>query len=107
MERQIKVASDGKLVEEEINGDNMRMTSKADPDSNQVYNPPHYQSYIKDGIDCITAMQHAFGIEATATFCKLNSFKYLWRASSKGGNESISKAQWYLNKYLELGGENL
>lgn len=107
MERQIKVTSNGKLVEEEINGDNMRMTSKADPNDNQVCNPTHYQSYIKDGIDCITAMQHAFGIEATAIFCKLNSFKYLWRASSKGGNESISKAQWYLNKYLELGGENL
>ena len=75
---------------------------QADPDEDMVNNPSHYQSYLKDGIDCITAMQHAFGIEATAIFCKLNAFKYNWRATSKGGNEDISKAIWYLNKYLEL-----
>lgn len=73
-----------------------------DFDDDHVNNPAHYQSYIKDGIDCITAMQHAFGIEATAIFCKLNAFKYNWRAESKNGNEDIEKAVWYLNKYLEL-----
>lgn len=73
-----------------------------DPNDNQVYNPSHYQSYKKDGIDCITAMQHAFGDEAVATFCKLNAFKYNWRSESKGGNTDIEKAVWYLNKYLEL-----
>ena len=73
-----------------------------DPDDDQVYSPSHYQSYKKDGIDCITAMQHAFGDEAVATFCKLNSFKYNWRSESKGGNTDIEKAIWYLNKYLEL-----
>lgn len=79
----------------------------SDPDDDQVNNPSHYQSYVKDGIDCITAMQHAFGIEATAIFCKLNAFKYIFRSSSKGGNTDIQKAQWYLNKFLEFGGENL
>lgn len=125
MSKQINVAPTGELIEEEISGNSMSMVSNPsgskspscppcshpvtdlDPDDNQVNNPTHYQSYIKDGIDCITAMQHAFGVEATALFCKLNAFKYLWRASSKGGNQSIEKAQWYLNKYLELGGEDL
>ena len=79
----------------------------SDLDDDQVNNPSHYQSYVKDGIDCITAMQHAFGIKATAIFCKLNAFKYIFRSSSKGGNTDIQKAQWYLNKFLELGGENL
>lgn len=103
MERQIKVTSNGKLVEEEINGDNMRMTSKADPDNNQVNNPSHYQSYnTQINIDCITAMRAAFGDEVVASFCKCNAMKYIWRESSKGGNESIQKAIWYLNKYLEL-----
>ncbi len=73
-----------------------------DFDDDHVNNPSYYQSYIKDGIDCITAMQHAFGIEATASFWKLNAFKYNWRAESKNGNEDIEKAVWYLNKYLEL-----
>jgi hypothetical protein len=72
-----------------------------------VNNPSHYQSMVKDlSIDCITAMRAAFGDYEAAIFCKLNAFKYIWRASSKNGNEDISKASWYLNKYKELGGEN-
>jgi hypothetical protein len=51
-------------------------------------------------------MRAAFGHYETAVFCKLNAFKYVWRASSKNGNEDIDKASWYLNKYRELGGEN-
>jgi hypothetical protein len=115
MSRHIKVATDGSIIEEESSVCGHSMTTNnpeapdapLDPDDDKVNNPSHYQSYIKDGIDCITAMQHAFGIEATATFCKLNAFKYNWRASSKNGNEDIQKAIWYLNKYLELGGESL
>ena len=72
-----------------------------------VNNPGHYQSMVADlNIDCITAMRAAFGDYETAVFCKLNAFKYVWRASSKNGNEDIDKASWYLNKYGELGGEN-
>lgn len=72
------------------------------PDDDPVNNPSHYQSLCKDGIDCITAMRHAFGDDVVAAFCKCNAMKYIWRESSKGGNESIQKAIWYLNKYLEL-----
>ena len=50
-------------------------------------------------------MRAAFGDEEVAVFCKLNAFKYNWRSSSKGKNTDIEKAIWYLNKYLELGGE--
>lgn len=109
MSRRIIVATDGNLIEEEssVCGHVMTTNNPEVPDNDKVNNPSHYQSYIKDGIDCITAMQHAFGVEATAIFCKLNAFKYNWRASSKNGNEDIQKAIWYLNKYLELGGENL
>ena len=64
--------------------------------------PIHYQSYASNNIECIDAMQAAFGDEAVSDFCKLNAFKYIWRASSKGKNTDISKAIWYLNKYLEL-----
>ncbi len=72
-----------------------------------VNNPSHYQSMMKGlNIDCITAMRAAFGDYETAVFCKLNAFKYVWRASSKNGNEDIDKASWYLKKYRELGGEN-
>lgn len=74
-----------------------------DVDSPNIDHPVHYSSYNpKFDIDCITAMRAAFGDEAVATFCKLNAFKYNWRADSKGKNVDIGKAIWYLNKYLEL-----
>lgn len=77
----------------------------APSDDNPVNNPSHYQSYVKDlDIDCITAMRAAFGDEEVKVFCKANAMKYIWRSSSKGQNESIKKAIWYLNKFLELGG---
>lgn len=69
----------------------------------KIDNPTHYQSFnTQINIDCITAMRAAFGDDEVATFCKLNAFKYNWRAQSKGGNVDIGKAIWYLNKYLEL-----
>ena len=75
--------------------------SPADLDDDPV-NPAHYMSYYKDGIDCITAMKHAFGEEAVQHFCITNAFKYIWRHMSKNGMQDIKKAVWYLNKYLEL-----
>ena len=76
-------------------------------DEDMVNNPSHYQSLESNlNIDCITAMQAAFGKYETAVFCKLNAFKYLWRATSKGGNQDIDKALWYLEKYRMLGGED-
>lgn len=105
MSRNIKVTTNRGLIEEEnclFNADGMM------PDNDIVNNPSHYQSMDETlNIDCITAMQAAFGKYETAVFCKLNAFKYVFRSSSKGGNTDIQKAQWYLNKFLELGGEDL
>lgn len=78
------------------------LESPKDPDDDHVNNPSHYQSYLKDGIDCITAMKHAFGEEPVQHFCITNAFKYIWRHMSKNGMQDIEKAIWYLNKYLEL-----
>lgn len=75
-------------------------------DDKMVDHPTHYQSYNNDlKIECIDAMRAAFGDEVVADFCKCNSFKYLWRASSKGRNQDLDKCLWYLNKFKELGGE--
>ena len=71
--------------------------------SEQVNHPAHYQG---NGIECIDAMIAAFGKEEVKTFCKLNSFKYIWRANSKGKcSEDMQKANWYLNKFNELDNE--
>ena len=67
--------------------------------NNQVSHPSHYN---QGGIECLDAMEAAYGKEATATFCLTNAFKYLWRTEHKNGLQDIDKAIWYLNKYKEL-----
>ena len=64
-----------------------------------VNHPTHY---ISGKIECIDAMLEAFGASEVESFCKLNAFKYIWRANHKGGLEDIKKAVWYLNKYISL-----
>ena len=66
----------------------------------QVNHPAHYQG---QGIECIDAMEAAYGIKAVIDFCRCNAFKYQWRAGKKGSlSEYIAKAQWYQNKMVEL-----
>lgn len=66
-------------------------------------NVNHPQHYTDGGIECIDAMLSTFGEETVKSFCVCNAFKYIWRHQHKNGNEDIKKAQWYINKYLELG----
>ena len=74
-------------------------------DYDTVNHPLHYESLNGNfNMECIDAMRAAFGDESVAEFCINNAFKYIWRHTSKGKNEDIKKAIWYLNKYLELGG---
>lgn len=68
-----------------------------------INKPSHYIG--SNGIECIDAMEAAYGKEAVAYFCKCNAFKYLFRADKKGGESSLKKANWYINKYLELSKE--
>ena len=68
------------------------------PGSN-VEHPKHYNA---GNIECIDAMESAFGIEAVQNFCALNAFKYIWRFLHKNGVEDVDKAVWYLEKYIEL-----
>lgn len=62
----------------------------------------HPSHYTQGGIECIQAMEAAFGKEAVANFCICNAFKYVFRHEHKGGKQDIEKAEWYLNKYKEL-----
>lgn len=64
-----------------------------------VNHPSHYNN---GSIECIDAMLSAFGEEETLHFCKLNAFKYIWRAENKNGLEDLKKASWYLNKYIDI-----
>ena len=67
-----------------------------------VNHPEHYQ---KDGKECIDVMVEDFGKDAVVAFCKLNAFKYRWRAGLKDGNTAETdeqKALWYDKKAEEL-----
>lgn len=64
-----------------------------------VNNPPHY---TQGGIECIDAMEAAYGTEAVIMFCMCNAFKYQWRFNAKNGREDILKCQWYQNKMVQL-----
>lgn len=66
---------------------------KPDP----VNRPAHYTS---GGIECIDAMQAAFGVEAVKDFCLCSAFKYLWRHRNKNGVEDLKKCRWYLNRLI-------
>lgn len=63
-----------------------------------VNNPPHYNA---GSIECIEAIRSALTKEEFRGYCKGNALKYVWREAHKGGNESLQKAVWYLNKTQE------
>ena len=67
--------------------------------SDPVAHPAHY---CTGKYECIEVMTEVFGVEAVQEFCRCNAFKYLYRSDRKNGIEDIRKAQWYLNKYIEL-----
>lgn len=63
----------------------------------------HPEHYTQGGIECIDAMQAAFGKQSVMEFCLCNAFKYCFRCKHKNSQtEDVKKAVWYLNKWLEL-----
>lgn len=72
---------------------------EAKPENDVINHPSHY---TQGSIECIEAMEAAFGAAELATYCKIAAFKYIWRCELKNGSEDIKKAIWYLNKHLEL-----
>lgn len=68
-----------------------------------VNHPKHYADTCS--IECIEAMEIAFGTEAVIHFCKCNAFKYLWRYQNKNGSEDLDKAKWYCDYGLKMLGK--
>ena len=63
-----------------------------------VNNPPHYKN---GDIQCIQDIESALSPEEFRGFCKGNVIKYTWREQYKGKDQDLSKALWYLTRYLE------
>jgi hypothetical protein len=64
-----------------------------------VNHPSHYN---QGGIECLDAIQAALSPEEFRGFLRGNVIKYLWRAPHKGGSDDYKKAEWYLQRLLEL-----
>lgn len=69
-----------------------------------VNKPKHYNR--EGAMECIDEMILIFGLEETKSFCKLNAWKYRYRAADKNGEEDLKKSDWYLQKYKELSGRD-
>ena len=65
-----------------------------------VNHPKHYNR--PNGMECIDEMVLIFGIQEAKTFCKLNAWKYRYRAADKNGKEDLEKSDWYIQKYKQL-----
>lgn len=65
-----------------------------------VNHPYHYTS--GGGIECIEAIESALTNEEYRGFLKGNVLKYCWRERHKGGTESLKKAQFYLDRLIQL-----
>ena len=72
-------------------------------EQDNVNHPSHYSS---GEVECIDAIQSSMTHEAFCGYLKGNVQKYMWRYENKGGTESLKKAQWYLNKLIEVRDEN-
>lgn len=65
----------------------------------EVNHPSHYTS---GEIECIDAIKAQLTPEEFRGYCKGNIAKYVWRERHKQGKTALEKAQWYLNKLLEV-----
>lgn len=64
-----------------------------------VNHPDHYN---QGKYECIDEMIALFGVEAVIGFCTCNIYKYKTRAPYKNGDEDLKKAEWYMDKLVEL-----
>lgn len=69
--------------------------------ADMVNHPPHYAG-SENGIECWEAMFAMLGHDAYVDHCIASAFKYMWRWRKKNGLEDLKKAQWWLNKGVEI-----
>lgn len=74
------------------------LMEQEDQQVDMVNEPPHYR---QGDIECIDAIRAALTPEEFRGYCKGNALKYVWRERHKGGDESLAKANYYLNKVQE------
>ena len=72
-----------------------KYTRKTSPVVHDPVNSPLH--YKRSDIECIDAMKQTTSKEGFEEYCRLNAFKYIWRANNKANKEQdMKKAIWYL-----------
>lgn len=67
-------------------------------------NPNHYKAHA---MECIDEMIVVFGVKSVIEFCKINAWKYRYRADNKGQHDTdLEKSDWYIAKAKELSEKN-
>ena len=89
--------------------DGLRVNPPIKPTVNQsltvdlVSSPPHYTS---SKIECIDAIESAVeGLDPQEAVHVANILKYVWRFKRKDGKRDLQKAEWYLQRLMDLQGE--
>ena len=73
------------------------------PNINDILdNVEHPSHYCRGGIECIDAIEASLGKDEFTGFLRGNIIKYVWRYKDKNGLEDLKKAQWYINKLIEV-----
>ena len=65
-----------------------------------VNHPTHYTD--SGSIECIEAIEASLTPDEYRGYLKGNIQKYVWRERLKGGTESLKKAQWYIDRLIQL-----
>ena len=87
-----------KDLEEEFSIDDMLNEFDDEKIEEVVNSPYHYRQSSLECIDAILSATH----EMREGYLQGNIIKYLWRYRYKNGMEDLKKAQWYLNKLIEV-----
>ena len=69
-------------------------------DADNVNHPQHYQANGLETIDVIEAWTK--DLDGIVAVCTANVIKYISRWNKKNGIEDLKKAQWYLNKLIDV-----
>ena len=91
-----RLAADGSIGARKAAENFMTCNGADKPD--MVNHPPHYTS---GNIECIEAIKAALTPDEFRGYIKGNAIKYCWRERTKGGDESLRKAVWYLNRLTD------
>ena len=93
--------ANGEYIKDMRHMEYMRMMAEKEKKmekKDMVNSPEHYN---KAGIETIDALE-AMLTNGFDYYLQGNIVKYLWRYRYKNGVEDLKKAQWYLNKLIEV-----